>query len=151
MRLRRSAASSPAAASLQRAPYPALYPLRGARSLGKPPLSPARSRSSGAPPPVACPMPRASPKLPPTAGAPAPAAAGDSRRAAAAPAEETRAPVQGPGPQAAVSSAAALVRLQRLSPGGLAKSDSAHDSEGHSRVASLPPSLASSPGDQGLV
>lgn len=132
---------------------PSLYPVRACASLGKPPLPPARSL------PRACSLsPSSDPNLNPllptltiSTGTSAPGAV------------PTGAGPTGAGVQAAGggqgtglglgSSAAALARLQRLSgngsPGTLSKSDSAHDSEGRTRLVSLQPNLASAAEEQG--
>lgn len=133
----RASASTPAAG---RQRGPSLYPMRATASLGKPPLSPARSASAALPSFIPLGVPSAAPgpvhAVPPGTGA-APAGAREAAGAAAA-----QNPVvglsagSGPGP----SSAAALARLHRLSGngGGLSKSDSAHDGKGQARLAVLP-------------
>ena len=114
--------------------------MRATASLGKPPLSPARSASAALPSFTPLGVPLAAPGpghvAPPGTGA-APAGARECAGAAAG-----QNPMvwslagSGPGP----SSAAALARLNRLcgNGGGLSKSDSAHDGKGQARLAVSP-------------
>lgn len=119
--------------------------MRAYASLGKPPLSPARSASAALPSftPLAKPLvaPSMGHALLPGSGAPPAGAREDAGAAAEQDPVVGSSTGSGPGP----SSAAALARLHRLSGngGGLSKSDSAHDGKGQAR-------LAVSPDEQGL-
>ena len=114
--------------------------MRATASLGKPPLSPARSASAALPSFIPLGVPVVAPSaghaaLPGTGTAPAGAREAAGAAAGQNPAAGSSAG-SGPGP----SSAAALARLNRLSGngGGLSKSDSAHDGKGQSRLAVSP-------------
>ena len=127
---------------------PSLYPVRACASLGKPPLSPARSlpRAFSLSPSS---DPNLNPLLPTLTISTGTSAPGGVPRGAGV---QAAGGGQGTG-LGLGSSAAALARLQRLSgnggPGTLSKSDSAHDSEGRTRLVSLQPNLASAAEEQG--